>query len=81
MIVLGSTVSDKITGFGGVVIGHVQYLTGCNQALVLPKCKPDGAYPDPTWIDEQRLVVDDAVPVVALDNGPSPGFDKAPPKR
>ena len=36
---LGRQGKDKITGFKGTIIGYVQYSTGCNQYLLVPKCK------------------------------------------
>lgn len=80
-IELGVTVTDKITGFKGVVTGYVQYLTGCNQALVQPPVAKDGALRESFWLDEQRLTVDRKAKRVVLDNGVNPGFDKAAPKR
>lgn len=77
---LGTHVKDKITGFSGVVTGYVEYLTGCNQALVVPGCGPDGALRSAEWFDIQRLErMDDTV--IVLDNGNNPGCDKAAPKR
>jgi hypothetical protein len=46
MIKLGSKAKDKITGFNGFVTGFVTYLSGCNQALVVPKVGKDGAIKD-----------------------------------
>ncbi len=81
MHLLGLTVKDKINGFTGIVTGFCQYLTGCNQALVAPTCGPDGAVRESHWIDVQRLSVVEGIERFTLDNGPTPGFDKAPPKR
>lgn len=81
MVKLGVTAVDRITGFRGVVTGIVEYISGCNQALVVPRVKEDGSSTDAQWFDLQRLSVDSAHPVVTLDNGSSPGFDRAPPKR
>lgn len=78
---LGKTVEDRITGFKGVVTGQVTYLTGCNQCLVTPRIKEDGTRREAEWFDEQRLDVVSGVPVIALDNSKSPGFDKQAPKR
>ena len=80
MIRLGSTVTDSISGFTGVVVGRVEYLTGCNQCLVQPKVGSDGKMADSHWFDEQRLKWDGGE-LVALDNGKSPGFDKSAPTR
>ena len=76
---LGHTFVDIITGFRGVAIGHVQYLTGCNQTLVQPAGKDSAARPDAEWFDDQRLQRCN-VPVLALDNGSTPGSDKPAPK-
>lgn len=81
MIKLGSKVTDRITGFTGTVTGYVEYISGCNQCLVVPRVKDDGSQIDSCWYDEQRLVVDESVPVLQLDNGKTPGPDKAAPKR
>ena len=80
MIELGIKVKDKITGFEGVVTGYVEYLSGCNQALVAPRVKEDGSLIDSEWIDEQRL---DRVgkTQITLDNGAHPGADTPAPKR
>lgn len=78
--IIGRTVKDKITGFQGVVTGRVEYLTGCNQLLVSPSTDKSGALRDPAWFDEQRCEVTKAKKVV-VDNGTSPGFDKAAPIR
>jgi hypothetical protein len=79
-IQLGAHVEDRITGFKGIVTGYVQYLTGCNQALIVPRIDEKGAMVDSAWIDEQRLIVGDE-PRVSLENGANPGADRAPPKR
>lgn len=56
-IKLGSLVRDKITNFTGVVTGHADYLTGCDQYIVQPKCENTTAYPEGKWFDEGRLEV------------------------
>ncbi|WP_193336194.1 hypothetical protein [Devosia beringensis] len=80
-IKLGATYTDRITGFTGVCTGLCQYISGCNQALLTPKVNADGSTKEAHWYDEQRLVAADGVEMVVLDNGASPGFDKAAPKR
>ena len=54
---LGQIARDKITGFKGVLTGHANYLTGCDQYLLSPKCKEDGSHIDGRWFDEGRLEV------------------------
>jgi len=78
---LGITVQDKITGFKGIVTGYVKYITGCNQALVSPQVDATGALKESHWFDEQRLVIDDKLKPITLDNGKTPGCDKPAPKR
>lgn len=78
---LGRTATDKITGFKGVVTGRVEYLTGCNQLLIAPKVGSDGALKDSQWFDEQRCEFDDSAETVVLNNGRTPGPDRAAPKR
>lgn len=78
---LGLTVRDRITGFQGVVTGFVEYLTGCNQALVLPPIAADGAFRDSVWFDAQRLEQVPGTSRVTLDNGSTPGFDRPAPRR
>ena len=80
MIELGKTYKDKISGFKGVVTGYVSYISGCNQALIVPPVSKDGAKVESHWFDEQRLR-----PLktkrITLDNGKTPGFDLMAPKR
>jgi hypothetical protein len=78
---LGLTVKDTITGFTGVVSGYVRYLSGCNQALVVPRVGKDNKPVDPMWLDEQRLEVNPKVKPIVLDNGDHPGADVSPPVR
>ncbi len=80
MITLGMKVKDKITGFTGIVTGYVTYITGCNQALVVPAVGKDGAAKDASWFDEQRLEQVGKT-VISLDNSKARGFDKAAPIR
>ena len=79
MIHLGRKYKDVVTHFEGYAIGYVNYITGCNQALISPRGEKPSVKPESEWIDEQRLeeVEGEAVFVV---NRPA-GFDKAAPKR
>ena len=56
-IELGSKVEDSLTGFSGVVIGIVTYLTGCDQYLVLPRAKDTHTLPSGEWLDSNRCVL------------------------
>ncbi|WP_369913935.1 hypothetical protein AB8810_12975 [Xanthomonas sp. NCPPB 3005] len=75
--ILGSTVTDRITGFNGVAVGHVEYLTGCNQTLVVPRVDSEGKLREGQWFDDQRLQVNELASVW-LDNSATPGHDAAP---
>lgn len=56
MVKLGKEVKYKITGFKGIVTGHAEYLTGCDQYLVQPECQSNvESYPESHWFDEGRL--------------------------
>lgn len=81
-IELGHKYRDKITGFTGVALGYVEYLTGCNQVLVAPRVAEDGALRESQWFDAQRLErFDFSSPRIELDNGATPGCDRAAPRR
>ena len=68
----GATVSDKITGFVGVVTGRADYVTGCNQYLVQPRgVTKDGSIKSGHWLDEHRLFVDGNEPLLALHAQPA----------
>ncbi|OHE72587.1 MAG: hypothetical protein A2Z99_05465 [Treponema sp. GWB1_62_6] len=79
-IILGKKYKDKITGFEGVATGFVQYISGCNQALLAPIATEINRLPDSSWLDVQRLE-----PVgkemIVLDNSATPGCDRAAPIR
>lgn len=78
---LGHTVTDRITGFKGVVVGVVNYISGCEQALVQPPVDKDGKIPESQWLDVQRLNASTGDKPIVLQNTGSPGFDRAPPRR
>jgi len=53
---LGIEVKDVVTGFKGIVMAHAEYLTGCDQYLVLPQPKKgSNIYPESRWFDEGRI--------------------------
>lgn len=64
--ILGQRVRDNVTGFEGIAIGRVEYINGCHQYLVKPKCvtkegeamkQPEGWYID----DESLELVDEGI--------------------
>lgn len=71
-ILMGQKAKDVITGFQGIVTGKAQYITGCEQALLVPPVKPDGEFVSGNWFDEDRLdLVDPLIPALPKTaNGP-----------
>lgn len=59
-IKIGVMVQDKLTGFAGRCTGRAEYITGCNQYLVLPTKPKDGGWYQAVWLDEHRLEVTDS---------------------
>ena len=51
----GETVTDKVTGFAGIIVARVDYISGCNRYLVQPRVGTDGKLPDSVYIDEPAL--------------------------
>lgn len=72
---LGRKAVDKITGFRGVITGHAEYLTGCDQYLIQPKTQgvKNDIYPEAHWFDEGRLDIGkidiEQTDVVGEENG------------
>ena len=55
---LGQKGRDAITGFEGVIVGKVEYLTGCNQVLLVAPAK-EGKGGESHWFDDSRIEVTD----------------------
>jgi hypothetical protein len=68
MALLGLKVTDKVTGFDGVVTSIAFDLYGCIQAIVTPGEGKDGKQEDSRWFDVQRLTVTGKEPVMQLPN-------------
>lgn len=79
-IQLGQKGRDRVTGFEGIVTGVCNYLSGCNQALLVPRVGADGAYRAGEWFDVQRVEITEAS-MLTLDNSRTPGPDREAPKR
>jgi hypothetical protein len=56
VIQLGALAKDKITGFEGIITGHVKYLYGCDQYGLTPPAK-DGKIGDTQYFDEGRIEI------------------------
>lgn len=75
MIQLGQKVRDRVTGFEGIVVNKVEYLNGCIQFCVKPRCGEDGKMSAGEYIDDAQLEVvdDDGIIVdVSADGGAMP---------
>ncbi len=57
MVKLGDNVKDRFTGFKGVAVSKIEYLSGCIQFGVAPKVGNDNKKIDTEYIDEGRLDV------------------------
>ena len=80
-IEFGVTARDRITGFSGVITGRTEYISGCTQILLVPQIDKDGKLVEGVWFDAQRLEVLVGLPQIILNNGATPGPDRAPPRR
>lgn len=56
---LNKKATDLITEFTGTVTAYCQYVTGCDQYLLTPKCKEDGTKPQSYWFNVNRLEFED----------------------
>jgi len=54
---LGFKAKDKITGFKGMITGHVRYITGCDQVILTPNVDNAGKYIDSKWYDVNRIEI------------------------
>ena len=57
MIKLGVKAREKVTGFEGIITARGQYLTGCDQYLLVPGLTEKGQPGESHWFDENRLEV------------------------
>ena len=77
---LGLKGRDKITGFEGIITGHCEYVSGCDQLLIVPcKLTKEGKRPESEWFDDQRVEIIGAKRII-FDNSKTPGSDLEAPK-
>lgn len=65
---LGKRVTDKVTGFNGVVTSVSFDLYGCVTGLVHPGAEKEGKLLDQLWFDISRLSVTNTDPVMQRPN-------------
>lgn len=53
--VLGNLVEDIVTGFTGIAISRIVYLTGCAQIGVSPRVAKDNKPESAQYFDETRI--------------------------
>ena len=75
----GDKVKETITGFVGTITGTCFYLTGCNQYLVVPKCKDEFTNAEGVWYDEGRLEYLETVVKAEDVKAVGDGCDTTPP--
>ena len=56
---LGDTAHDRMSGFKGIVMGRIEYLTGCNQIFILPQSDKENEFKEGHWFDVERVEVDE----------------------
>lgn len=78
---LGKTAADVITGFRGTITGFCQYLSGCDQYLITPKCETTNKAAEGSWFDCNRLQLEVGPKPVQLDTSNAAGPDKPAPIR
>ncbi len=54
---LGRNAKDKITGFTGVIVAKISYLTGCDQYGITPKVNKEGKTGDTSYFDVNRIEI------------------------
>lgn len=81
MIGLGSKVRDRITGFTGIAIARVEYLTGCIQVGISPPLSAEGKLIPAEYFDICRLEVLDATSMLERANDDVGGPNRDAPTR
>lgn len=70
MIELGDKVKSIYSGFIGVAVARLNWINGCVQFAVVPKCNKDNKFPDNEFIDEQSLeIVSKGKPIKQNEDG------------
>lgn len=55
-IEFGKKYRDRITGFEGTCTGKSQFISGCDQILLVPPVDEKGGYRRGEWFDDERLI-------------------------
>lgn len=74
---LGDEVRHKVTGFTGIVTGHVKHIAGCDRLWIDPKVDAEGKHRDGQWadIDMVEILTPDVVAPVIYERRAPGGVD------
>ena len=75
----GLKAKDIISGFTGIITGHSDYITGCDQYLLVPQVKEDNSAPESKWYDENRIEIMSREQQIVLDTELSQGACESAP--
>ncbi len=81
MIVLGTKVRDKFTGFSGVAVGRTEWIFGCTRYAVEATELHEGKPIEAQWFDEQRLELLQDAPAQKEAESKGPGGPQRDPVR
>jgi hypothetical protein len=79
---LGKEAKDIVTGFKGIILSRMEWLTGCNRYGIQPKMGKDGKTGEITYFDENQIevvgkgVIIDQTPAERAKGGPRPNPSK-----
>lgn len=81
-ITLGSTQTDQLTGFTGVVTGITHWITGCDRYQLSPAgLDKDGNVQKPEWFDEVQLDPKQWAAMIAEPTKKTTGGPREAPRR
>lgn len=70
---LGKKAKDKVTGFEGIIVSKITYLTGCDQYGITPPAK-DGKVAGTDYFDVKRVeIIGDGVSIESVADEKDPG--------
>jgi hypothetical protein len=76
---LGKKVKDIVSGFEGVAVSKIEYMNGCTQYNIQPKCKDDNTMIKAEWFDAEQVELVSNKTIVKKKKkptgGPSPGSE------
>ena len=52
---VGKQVIDIVSGFTGVAVSKIEYMNGCIQFNIQPKCKDDNTMVKAEWFDAEQV--------------------------